>query len=150
MKIPQQRRTGDFGSMTSMIDIVFLLLIFFVIGAAGLPREELLSTELSAAGAVAAPDPQNRPPQQLDVWLKLLSSAEGNTLVDMNGTTYDDLQFLKEQLRLLAELDPSNPVVLDVEPTVPYGDVVDIYDTCKAAGFATIEFAAGPPGGQGA
>lgn len=141
MRIPQQRRVADFGSMTSMIDIVFLLLIFFVIGASGVAREELLPSELPAQGSVQTPNPQDRPPQQIDIWLKILVNPAGATVIDMNGTTYDDLKFLKEQLRMLAELDPENPVVLDVDAEVPYGDVVDIYDTCTASGFHKIEFA---------
>ena len=126
--------------MTPMIDVVFLLLIFFVVSAAGQLREELLPTELPPDGAVTAANPADRPPQQLDIWLKLRAEPTG-TVVNMNGTDYSDLSFLKQQLSTLAELDPTNPVVLDVDNGVPYGDVVDIYDTCTAAGFERIEFA---------
>ncbi|MCA9046309.1 MAG: biopolymer transporter ExbD [Planctomycetaceae bacterium] len=147
MKVPRHHRSTDYGGMTAMIDIVFLLLVFFVIGAAGLPKEETITTVLPTQGSIATPAPQERPPQQIDVWLKLLVGPKGRTVVDMNGTSYDDLKFLKEQLKLLADFDPSNPVVLDVEADVPYGDVVDIYDTCIAAGFDNIEFATGEQSG---
>ncbi|WP_417849856.1 ExbD/TolR family protein [Thalassoglobus sp.] len=148
MRIPQQHeRDHDFGAMTPMIDIVFLLLIFFVVTASGGVREELLPTELSAAGAVES-DITPVEPQELtvDIWLKLMFEAEGKkTRVDMNGTVYEDLERLKEQLRALAELGPENPVILDIAGDVPLGDVVDVYDTCQAAGFESVSFAADAP-----
>ena len=130
--------------MTPMIDVVFLLLIFFVVTASSQTREMLLPTEL-AAGAVDAnvvpPEPE---PLSVEVWLSLkVDAALGGTVVDMNGTPYTDLDQLKAQLRLLAELGPENPVILDIAGNVPLGDVVDVYDTCQSAGFQSVSFAAG-------
>ncbi|MCA8997278.1 MAG: biopolymer transporter ExbD [Planctomycetaceae bacterium] len=127
-----------------MIDVVFLLLIFFVVTASSQTREMLLPTEL-AAGAVDAnvvpPEPE---PLSVEVWLSLkVDAALGGTVVDMNGTPYTDLDQLKAQLRLLAELGPENPVILDIAGNVPLGDVVDVYDTCQSAGFQSVSFAAG-------
>lgn len=136
-------RSHDFGVMTPMIDIVFLLLVFFVISAAGQVPEALLPTELPAMGAVAsdAPPPES-PPLTIDVWLKLeFDQTLNRTVVDMNGTKYDDFETLKGQLISLAELAAENPIVLDIGPEVPMGDVVEIYDTCQAAGFLSIDFA---------
>ncbi len=130
-----------------MIDIVFLLLIFFVVTASGGVREELLPTELSAAGAVESDiTPVEQEGLTVEVWLKLMYEAESRkTSVDMNGTAYQDLEKLKEQLRALAELGPENPVILDISRDVPLGDVVDVYDTCQAAGFESVSFAADAP-----
>lgn len=148
MRIPQQHaRDQDFGAMTPMIDIVFLLLIFFVVTASGQVREALLPTELSASGSVESeimpPEPT---PLTVEVWLKLTFLAEQQqTTVDMNGTVYTDMTKLKNQLRTLAELGPENPVILDISGSVPLGDVVDVYDTCQAAGFDSVSFAADAP-----
>jgi len=142
MRIPQHKRDNDFGAMTSMIDVVFLLLIFFVVSASGQIREMLLPTEL-AAGAVetevAVPEPE---PLTVEVWLKLTRDGD-RTLVDMNGTIYEELPKLKDQLRTLAEVGPENPIILDVAADVPLEDLVDIYDTCQGAGFESVNFAAG-------
>lgn len=148
MRVPQlHNRNRQFDAMTPMIDIVFLLLIFFVVSASGQLREALLPTELAAQGAVESdlpPQPEESP--TVDVWLKLDRSPEtGQTVVDMNGTLYTDLELLKAQLRALAELGPDNPVILDIAQNVPLGDVVDVYDTCQAAGFESVNFAADPP-----
>jgi len=136
--------------MTSMIDVVFLLLIFFAVTGGSGVREFLLPAQLSAAGGVeSVAAPQAVKALTVDIWLKLsLDAAGGKTVVDMNGTSYFDLAALKTQLRALAELGPENPVVLDVAAEVPLGDLVDLYDTCRSAGFQTINFAARstPPG----
>lgn len=141
-------REVDIGSMTPMIDIVFLLLIFFVVTASSQTREQLLPTVLAASGVVEAdvvpPEPD---PLTVDVWLKLFAE-EGQTVVDMNGTLYRNLEELKGQLRALADLGPDNPVILDIRPNVPLGDLVDVYDTCQAAGFESISFAADPSTGD--
>lgn len=137
-------------AMTSMIDVVFLLLIFFAVTGGSGVREYLLPTKLSASGGVASSVAAEAPDAlAVDIWLKLTLAPEtGKTVVDMNGTTYQDLAALKNQLRALAELGPENPVVLDVASAVPLGDLVDIYDTCQSAGFQTVSFAAhSPPAG---
>lgn len=147
MKPPVLRdRQHDFGVMTPMIDIVFNLLIFLVITAAGQAPEALLPTELPATGGVISTvTPKAAPPLTIDVWLKLVyDPRRDRTVVDMNGTKYDDLSLLKGQLRALAELAADNPIVLDVGDAVPMRDVVDLYDTCQAAGFVSVDFALDP------
>ncbi len=148
MRLPQQHnRDHDFDAMTPMIDIVFLLLIFFVVTSSGQMREALLPTELAAQGAVQTEIlPVEPDPLTVDVWLKLMFDPESKqTSVDMNSTVYQDLEKLKEQLGTLAELGPENPVILDISGNVPLGDVVDVYDTCQAAGFESVSFAADAP-----
>lgn len=147
----------DYGDpMTPMIDVVFNLLIFFVVTATGAPPEKLLPADLPANGAITsqvAPDEQQ--PLVTDVWLKLSLSDEAQALqVDMNGTVYQDLDQLKANLRALAEIGPENPVILDIAPTVQMEQLVDVWDTCIAAGFQSVSFAvdsgkAQPAGGPG-
>jgi biopolymer transport protein ExbD len=145
MRLPvSQPREHDFGAMTSMIDVVLFLLMFFVVTGGGQMQELLLPAKLAPQGAVAAGAPAaNRAPSTVDIWLKLsLSPDAQQTVVDMNGTVYADRELLKTQLRALAELGPENPVILDVAPATPVGDVVDVYDVCQSAGFQSINFAA--------
>jgi biopolymer transport protein ExbD len=155
MRIPSSHlhsdRERDYGVMTPMIDVVFQLLIFFVVAAAlGQMPESLLRTELAAAGAVQdAAAPIEREPWAVEVWVKLsLDRPSGRTVADMNGTVYEDLSQLKAQLRALSELSPDSPVILDNGDEVPLGDVISVYDTCRAAGFESVNFAADAPSGS--
>ncbi|MEW4530651.1 biopolymer transporter ExbD [Maioricimonas sp. JC845] len=148
MRLPSShldaRRNDDQGTMTPMIDIVFLLLVFFVVAAAGQVQESFLPTELSASGAIESPaEPLEKDPWIVEVWLKLMpDTVTGKTVVDMNGTIYEEIDRLREQLRALAEISPDNPVILDIAPDIPLEDVIDVYDSCRESGFESVNFAA--------
>jgi biopolymer transport protein ExbD len=145
MRVPQvPRRSGDENSMVPMIDVTFNLLVFFVVAGSGATAEKLLSANLPSQGrvqanVVAAPSD----PWKVEVFLKLRFVPETKTFsVDMNGTEYTDVPLLKEQLSALADVDKSNPIILEVGDRVPVGRMVEIYDACKASGFSSISFAA--------
>lgn len=142
MRKPQpHHRETEFGALTSMIDVVLFLLMYFVVTAGGSAPEQLLPADLPDAGQVASASPVAVPaaPLSVQVLLKLFPSADGeHTVVDMNGTRYDRLDQVLGQLRALAALDPANPVILDVADTVPLQDFVAVFDTCQAAGFENV------------
>jgi biopolymer transport protein ExbD len=132
----------DYGGLTPMIDVVFNLLIFFVVGAGSFAADKLLATKLSAtSGSIAAASPvEQRPVWAITVNLSLMLNADGQSVVDMNGTTYNDRDFLKSQLKALAKDAPESPINLEIAPDVPLGDMIDVYDACRASGFETINF----------
>ena len=147
MKLPGNN-TRDYGDpMTPMIDVVFNLLIFFVVTASGSPPEKLLPGDLPDSGALKTQvDPVARESWVTDVWLKLQVDGVGKALqVNMNGTVYQDLDQLKAILRELAKLSPENPVILDIAPSVQMEQLVDVWDTCIAAGFESVSFAVDKP-----
>lgn len=146
MRIPStylHSRTGhDNEVMTPMIDVVFLLLIFFVCAAAGQVRESLLPAEMTAPGHVEISQPTEREPWIVEVWLALRSDDSGQTVVEMNGRRFPDVKAIAEPLRSLAELSPENPVILDIGPQIAMRDVIAAYDLCRAVGFESVNFAA--------
>jgi biopolymer transport protein ExbD len=147
MRIPSShshtRERRDDGVMTPMIDVVFLLLIFFVCAAAGHVRESVLSTEMTAPGSVESQEPADREPWTVEVWLTLRLDDTGRTVVALNqGQQFRDIRELEQRLSALAEIDPENPVILDVGPRVPMRDFIAVYDTCLKAGFETPNIAA--------
>ena len=146
MRIPSSfRRSGerDDQAMTPMIDMVFLLLVFFVCASIGHIRESLLPTEF-AAGSLESTEAPPEPKPFGEVWLLLRQSDAGNTLVQVNrgGEEYEDLDRLTQTLAALAGTTTEIPVVLDVQPDVPLGEMIHVYDACRAAGFESINFAA--------
>lgn len=148
MRIPTRRRDDpmqDSVGMTPMIDVVFLLLIFFICAAVGQVHELLLPAGLEAGATEAN---VTTPPQERlfeDVWLMLKVDAEGKTVITLQERVYDDESQLAVTLQNLVEVAPEIPVILDPQPNVPVGDVIRVYDLAKAVGFQSLHFATDPP-----
>lgn len=143
MKVPSQRREGLRGddSMTPLIDVVFLLLIFFVCASVGQVAESMLPTELAEAGAVAAMQQPDDVPKQSKVWV-YLTNVDGNPGLRLEGRQCADLAELASGLTQMGQLSPETPVILDVGPNVPLETLIDVWDVCNRAGFQSINFAA--------
>ena len=121
-----------------MIDVVFLLLIFFICASARQSREALLAANLpsgSIEAAVAAA------PVQIDQAFVKLKHRDHGTVAEINGTDYATVELLETQLKALADVGPEVPVILDIEGPVPFGDVIRVYDLCQRLKFTTIKFA---------
>jgi biopolymer transport protein ExbD len=140
MRLPESRSNLDptENMMTSMIDVVFLLLIFFLVAAAGRRSEAKLPVELSAGGSggVALAPPATTE----EVWIRATTGANGATTWTINETEYATTREVRDVLTQLAELQPDMPVILDIGPEVPAGDLVEVYDACRAAGLEAINF----------
>lgn len=137
--------------MTPMIDVVFLLLIFFVCASIGQIPESLLPTPLNS-GSIDSTEQADVPKPLLEVWVKLRridAPEESFTRAELDEELYEDWTELRATLRALAAMAPKIPVILDIGPAVPVGDLVDIYDTCRAAGFDSVKFAASPQNAAG-
>lgn len=132
--------------MTPMIDVVFLLLIFFLLTSTFQASEELLPTHLPEAGAVESQ--LDLPPEVQDLEQVVIALEwRGRLVVELNGQRYDDTGRLRAVLvgtsdaPGLGTLAPELPVILDVEDPVPLEYVVDVYDLCRLAGFEKVHFA---------
>lgn len=150
MKVPsfQHNREPRFDqAMTPMIDVVFLLLVFFVCASVGQMAESLMSVDLSS-GNVAATDVtpvETKPSWVTEVWLKLKwDRIQERTVVEMNEREFTDFEPLEADLKTLAELSADSPIILDIEGRVPAGDVIRVDDACRAAGFQSINYATDP------
>ena len=110
--------------MTPMIDVVFLLLIFFVCASIGQIPESTLPTPL-AAGSIEAADPIEAPKPLGEVWIRLARRGAGKdavTTAEVNNQRYEDWDRLRGTLRELASVAPEIPVILDIGKSVPVGD----------------------------
>ena len=128
--------------MTPMIDVVFLLLIFFVCTASFRLPEQILPSDLSAPGRTPAEEPIEQDLVDLEeVIIKVTQNGE-DTGWEINETRYDSLGEVRRVLAALAQLETDLPVILDVAGDVPLGHVIDVYDLCRGVGFERVQFAA--------
>ncbi|MDA0831808.1 MAG: biopolymer transporter ExbD [Planctomycetota bacterium] len=129
--------------MTSMIDVVFLLLIFFVCASVGMTQEDLLSTLLSGGDTPSSTEVVEEDLLD-DVWIKIWIDDDGECVTEMNDRVYPEFDDLRNTLLRLAEAAPEIPVILDIASEVTMGDVIRLYDTCQEANFHVIQFAVHP------
>ncbi len=147
MRAPQRNTSRGFQkdtAMTPMIDVVFLLLIFFVCASLGQKPEFLLSTPLSGTIENTETHPEEIPPPVDDVWVELSWQGE-RTVVHLNDRELTNFEQVLSTLHGLAEIAPETPVILDVGPDVPMRDVIRTYDTCRAARYESVSFATSAP-----
>ena len=137
----QKKTTGPANPgvpLTPMIDVVFLLLCFFVTSQIFSQWE----TEID----VALPTAQTgEVPQRLPGEVIINVRADGATVV--NGQTLDEAA-LRAMMGRLVELFPGQPVLLRADKSTDYQHVVRVLDTCRQADIWNISFATLAPGSE--
>lgn len=137
MRIPKAR-TGpvcDFDrTVTPMVDVVFQLLVFFVLASGGRVAEQSLSTVLAGGNVSATVSAASAKPGE-DHWIHLSRNAsQQRTRIVLAGRTYADHSAFPAALQEIAGGGSDNSrVILDVTGDVPLGDVIFVYDACLCA-----------------
>ncbi len=134
-------------AMTPMIDVVFLLLVFFVWTASFQVVEHVLPSEMSTQiGSDANPEVEPPPPKDIDdIVIRIGWSGQSPTW-SINGDESDDLPAVEQQLKIVAGIDAGVVVILHPDPVVPLGYVIETYDVAQIAGFENVSFAVNPRG----
>lgn len=128
--------------MTPMIDIVFLLLIFFLCTASFQIVEKVLPTPLSTSGSAEVLPEMDPDLVELEEVIVRLQWDNGRPSWVINNRAYESLADVRQTLAALAQLQADLPVILDVAGQAPLGTVVDLYDICRLVGFEKVQFAA--------
>ena len=140
---PFARRESLEIKMTPMIDVVFLLPVFFVWTASFQVVEYLLPSELSTLlGNQAALE---EPPPEADfedvvIRIHWTGDQPGWTVNDQQA---DSLAQLQQRLQAIAQVKQDAPVILHPDEEVPLGDVINVFDLSRLVGFEKIQFVAG-------
>lgn len=146
MKCPSSFHRGQSKmdiQMTPMIDVVFLLLIYFVWSAGFMIVEKILPSNVSAAATSSTTALQTPPPEaDFDNVVVRLSHTDGQLRWLLNEQSMDSLSQLSETLRRIATVKPDAPVILHPDANVPLGDVIDVYDAARQASIKKVQFAA--------
>jgi biopolymer transport protein ExbD len=146
--------------MTPLIDVTFLLLVFFLLTI----RFKTLEGKLSAylpSDAGAAPT-QLDPPPRVDIGVRVLVPGERRDPIDtarpwkghgryefvgrvvgyrVGPRESSDPRELEARLAELRRQNPERSVTIDARPGTIYSEVVAALDAARAAGFDDITFA---------
>ena len=121
--------------LAPMIDILLLLLSFFIISWQFSRSETELNVSVPTAQEGADPDRQRG-----EIIINVL--PDGGIRVE--GLTVDLLQ-LHQKLAAIAKQFKNQPVRIRGDGKVPYQRIVEVIDTCQKAGIWNISFATQRP-----
>jgi biopolymer transport protein ExbD len=127
--------------MTPMIDVVFLLLIFFVCTASFQAIEYVLPSEVIVSGAGNSETPIDVPPD-LDRLIIDVGPSTSAVPWRVNDRPCHTRGELRQLLESLATVAADLPAILDCQPDTPLGDAIATYDLCRELGFEKVQFAA--------
>ena len=147
MKIPCAQQDDSLElKMTPMIDVVFLLLVFFVwTSSFEVPEFDLSSAiaEPPAGGNEVSSD-QTPPTEVFDEIVIRLSQPEASLLIEFNGETVVEIAELRRRLAEIIALGVQPPVIVDPSDEITMNVAVQVYDAARAAGADRVLFAAQP------
>ncbi|MEO8000405.1 MAG: biopolymer transporter ExbD [Arenimonas sp.] len=122
-------------NLTSLIDVIFVLIIFFV-ATTTFNQRSTLKLQLPTAQASAKQDPGEP--------LTVLVNAEGRYFIGENEVLKSDVGSLKEAILAVAGQDRSMPVVLRADARTPHQFVITAMDALGQLGFVKLSIATTP------
>ena len=117
--------------MTAMMDIVFLLLCFFI--ATSVYSQWELNIHIALPSAKSG-----KPPDRLPGEVIINIAKDGRVSINEQDLTLD---VLKTRLERLAQNFPGQPVWLRVDMDTRYEDLIKVVDTCRLADIWNFSFA---------
>ncbi|EKM93791.1 MAG: biopolymer transporter ExbD [Pseudomonas sp.] len=142
MKFRRKPRENVEIGLAPLIDVVFILLLFFVVTTT-FTRETQLQVDLPEAAS-------GTPPEQTEVkQLEVVIDVDGNYSLNGKALLKSDLSSLMAALSKEAEGDNSLPMIISADGKTPHQAVITAMDAAGKLGFAhlritTVEAQAAP------
>jgi biopolymer transport protein ExbD len=120
-------------NMTPMVDVVMVILIFFMASTAFLGPEWFLKTYLPTRGSAATADQSKR------MQVELKAGLEG-AVVTLNGEGGLSIGGLEARLAEELRRTPAADIVVPIEASadVAYEDVVRVHEVCQRLGIGKV------------
>jgi biopolymer transport protein ExbD len=126
--------------LTPMIDVVFLLLIFFIVTMKFKVLEGKLDTELPKDVGVNS-NPIEDLLEKVEISIFPDKSREHGMKVLINGKTMGSLATLRGELKKWFEISDESRTTLYPEPKINYEQVIKVVDVVLGVGLTDITFA---------
>jgi biopolymer transport protein ExbD len=119
--------------LTSLIDVVFLLLIFFMVST-NFERQAVLKVDLPEASEV-------QPPEEMPERLELVIDPEGRMYLNDQQLIDDRRQTILAAFEQVAGDNRDLPLLLRADRLTPHHYVVTVMDVAAELGFANLSIA---------
>lgn len=136
MKFRRQRTEDEGINLTPLIDVVFLLLIFFMVSTTFSKRTQLTVDLPEAVG-----DQNREPPRQIEIMI----AADGSYAVNDQALVNNKVETLKAAITKLAEGDTKVPLVITADAKTPHQAVVQAMDAAGQLGFVHLSITTRQP-----
>lgn len=129
MKFQRQQADDINVNLTPLIDVVFLLLIFFMVSTT-FTRETQLEVDL--------PQASNSEEVTQQATLEVMITAEGEYRVNGKALINAQARTLKMALAKIAQDDVSQPITISADARTPHQAVVTAMDVAGSLGFSKL------------
>lgn len=136
MKLHNTKKKELSVNITPLIDVVFLLLIFFMVSTS-FSRETQIEIELPKSSG-----------DQLEVKANVVEisiDAEGNFYVNKQPLINSQIETLKRAINKQSEGDNGLPLIISADAKAPYQSVVIAMDAAGQEGFSNLQMATRRP-----
>lgn len=131
MKFRRKPRENVEINLASLIDVVFILLLFFVVTTT-FTRETQLKVDLPEAAT-------GTPPEQTELkQLEVLIAADGSFSLNSKALLKSDLASLMAALQKESDGDNSLPLIISADAKTPHQAVITAMDAAGKLGFAHL------------
>ena len=140
MNFRRQRREEVSVNLTPLIDVVFLLLIFFMVSTT-FTRETQLSIDL--------PEASGQPRETPDVQIEILIDEQGQYRVNGRGLVDQRIRTLQAAIYKISSGDTTIPMIISADADSSHQSVVRAMDAAGKMGFVHLSIATSQPGDEG-
>ena len=127
-------------NLTPLIDVVFILLIFFMVSTT-FQRESEIKVEL--------PEASSEPVEEKDDVLEIVIDIEGHYFIGEQQVVNTELETLKIAIQKFLGEKTEMPVVIRADRNTPYEAVVRAMDATALLGLVQMSLATNQPENEG-
>ncbi len=136
MKFRRQHREEIGVNLTPLIDVVFLLLIFFMVSTT-FTRETQLSIDL--------PEAQGKPKEATEQQIEILVDESGNYRVNGEALVDGSMRTLQAAIYKISAGDTTLPMTISADAEAAHQDVVQAMDAAGQMGFVHLSITTRQP-----
>ncbi len=133
MNLRRQLRDEPEVNLTSLIDVVLLLLVFFMVSTSFVRQAQLKVRLPEASSAVE--------PAQMIPLLEIIITADGDFWVNDQQLINNDPKTLRMALARVAGKDRAQPVTIRADARSTHQDVITAMDVVARLGFSQVNIA---------
>ncbi len=139
MQFKRQIKAQEDINLTPLIDVVFLLLIFFMVTTT-FTRETHLKVDL--------PEAEGPQPTQPSEKIEILVTSDGGYAVNGESLVNSQMQTLLTAIQKKGQGNTDLPFIITADANVPYEKVVQAMDAAGRLGYSKLSMTTKKPSGE--